>query len=486
MSLNSLPSELLEQILLLTIAEGTEGGFEGAAISCKGCYQVAKPLLTRYKRVLKYKHVCINAADPSSTLALLWDLAGDPTVGKHVEILDLDADDEDDEDSFPAEERNEQLRTMIDEARFLSPESVDQWTQELRLDIDDETRIDWGDDMDWLIWRTVLLLIMFPNIRELALPASWHLPRRSTDMHTPSECEWALINMANSSWHYTSPKPLAKLERLLPFGQPEYDCIPPIGFDVVENFMILPTLTEMHVVNLYAIDQDGENMPFEWSWVQEHSFLRDIHLQACCMDAAGMRGLLAVTPYLQKLRYSHMTKRDGVGHFWDLGAFVDAIREQRGQSLLELSVTSSGYPASSADFESYVVDLKGFSVLESLVIDVDMLVDLSSSELPDVVPLSEILPSTLKKLKLRCGVDDSRFLKAACRLFGDADVLRDKSRFPHLEQITFKYEAAQGDHEQTWERMQEHTLPLKKALEAVGAKLTFPGHHRRLAMANRV
>ncbi|EME47839.1 hypothetical protein DOTSEDRAFT_42160 [Dothistroma septosporum NZE10] len=110
------------------------------------------------------------------------------------------------------------------------------------------------------ICRAAILLTLPLRLRTLTRTAQWSLIAREAE-----DCRKVLDVLLE--YHHRSSarsdRPLAHLKRLYPFEAIEYDSHPRGGLSVVDTFMALPSLSDLHVSNLMAVDDDNTGSPFE-------------------------------------------------------------------------------------------------------------------------------------------------------------------------------------------------------------------------------
>ena len=503
MSLLGLPSELLDNIIALTW--GFPAGFENTLLTCKSIYQVGKHHLPRYHALRrKWKNVSLDGNDREirSSQNVLRAIAQDPIIAGLIETLDLrggedskmvddpdeneDEDEDEEEEEGDGEDEDEQddedededevepqiqyqgsviktsknppdkvdlmLHQMVRQSLPLAMagQDADAWIFQMRSDaipfVEYDGNYDYDEDESkmWRLYRAVFLLTLLPNLIELTLPEDWS---RIDDQPKAAPLE-KVLNTTMRDLHTSPDKrnmPLSKLRRLLPFEEIEYDPSPRGGVRVVSPFMVLPTLEELHVTDLIAVDDGYTGIPFTWDYPDLTSNLRMIYLEGCCVSAEGVAELLTYTPHVTSFHYSHGPKWHGVCHDWDAGGFVAAVG-MRGEAMTDLTIKLDHLYG---EVETGVISLKQFPVLERLKIDVRAFCAPS----PDsgekfglegtkskiwtadcIPPLQNILPSSVKYVSLYSGGTETTLdLPALRALFKNPEALNRSSALSNLE-----------------------------------------------------
>ena len=482
MPLLGLPPELLDHIITLTFRHG---GFKSVVQACKTTYYIGKPLIPRYNQLTRsWGATCVNSRDSlPGPLDVIRAILVDPDIAWFIESLDLR------NSAFPAareetdklgDDEMRALRDVMEQCPYLIPagQNIGDWISNMGLDPLEDNEGDSRDNVEVLIYRTTFLLSLLPSLEELTLPDKWVYFQ-----DTQSSCGEvikAIIDMVRHSGS-SDDLPLGKLERLHPFEHIEYDPHPRSGLGIVAPFMALPNLKALEVSNLIAVDDGHTGIPFEWPYPEFESNVLSVILDGCCVDAGGIAELLKHTPQIKSLTYSHHTKWHGCQHDWDAGAFVDAIAEQCGETLTELSVTTGDL---FGDVETGIVSLKNFKSLQKATLDVSVFCapPLDSGKrlgtrgpapkpedwtIQDIPHLSGILPGSMKYVQLIANNDDAA-MTALRKLLGGLVDLTASRMFPRLERLIVRH-----TRNPIWtaERVEHGEFPIRTVLEAAGAKL---------------
>ncbi|KAK4902773.1 hypothetical protein LTR27_000712 [Elasticomyces elasticus] len=416
----ALPAELLDEIMGYTLPDG----LESLVLSCKKIYSVAKDhihtheLYKRRWRSFRYAH---GEMDHSIKVPveLLLAIANDPLVARYIQTANLWHKTQDDDSFVESTERvldNDTsvaaIRSLLNQSHYLRQAKQDpsRWLANMRNKDDDQDRRYWAN------LCTTILLTLLPDLRELTLPREWrHLPdpRDSDDASDSGFAKelWSVLDLipkevTSASCSLTS---LSKLRSVLPYGNINYD--DKNALEELSPFLSLDSLEELHASNCVAVDDDFTGYPFHWRYSGRLSNLRTIELAGCCIDSEGIAALVAHTPKLETLKYSHATKWHGCQYDWSAGEFVSMIAQHCGTTLKELAVTIDYL---SGMIETGVVSMQAFQCLESVELDIlifagppaesgkrqgldteDYKVDISQ-----IPRLTDILPQTIKHVKL--------------------------------------------------------------------------------------
>ena len=445
MSLLGLPTELLDYIVELTLANGRCGGFQGIVRSCKTLYKVGESHAPRYKELCQWQNLRIGTSPNTTWPSVLQAVITEPILGAYVETLNLTECDSQCEwseemvDLLMGNDREKFRQLLINSPWLaLAGVNVEDWETIMLMNGPDSS-------VDG-IYRTVFLLTLLPQLKTLTLPSRWSLVTKEGE-----DC-MKVLNVLLENAHNPSSRPslpLGHLERLFSVEPIEYDTYPRGGFAVVEPFMIMPSLKELWVSNLIAVDDGHTGIPFAWTSPNHLSNLQRVHLQGCCVDAGGIDELLSRMPSLQSLRHSHATKYHGCEHDWNAGAFVAAVAENSSETLVEFALTLNLLPG---DIEQGITSLKAFKSLRKIEIDwnyfaappVDsdmsngMGADAHSWTLAQMPSLLDILPAGIEHVSLVCNkqIDNVEPLRS---LFRDAICLPQSAAFSALQSVQIKH-----------------------------------------------
>lgn len=405
MSLLGLPVEILECVIDSTMPEG----FESLMQTCRTVYQCGKALLVRHNALKRqYENFSFDDDSISTPFRLLGRLALDPLAARYMKkvnllLLDYDGDDEDLVEL--GEDETEAVKSLVERSPYLQNAAINPqtWWERMR-DRDDALR---GGA---ITYASVLLLTMLPNVQELTLPRTMHFDKDGDPRGAVLDILAKETNGSNGC-----DVSLAKLTCLIAFDETGYE-----SRQSLENYRFLlakPTLRELGAVSCLAVEDRYTGMAFRWPYPDLTSPLTKISLGHCCMNGDALGKLLAYTPQLRTLRYSHAAKWHGCLHDWDAAAFISTIEKHCGDGLVDLSVS---IVRMFGDVEKGVVSMAGFTALRHLELDVRVFagpapgsperrgmrgpdklpeghVCWSPSEIPS---LPDILPGSLETLRL--------------------------------------------------------------------------------------
>jgi hypothetical protein len=107
----------------------------------------------------------------------------------------------------------------------------------------------------------------------------------------------------------------------------------------LQPFMALDSLKEMYLHSAVAVDDQFDGYVFEWKFPGLSSALTRFEFVSSCISADGLSSLVAHTPNLAVLKYSHQTKFHGCEYDWNPGAFVEALARHCSNTIVEVAIT---------------------------------------------------------------------------------------------------------------------------------------------------
>lgn len=443
MRLTDLPAELLELIAWRCLDHGPDGSFESLVLACKKIFQSTPDSISTYNELIRWRKVIASADHPRarSSLDILMTISSQPLVSLYIESLNLrDVAEEwttpEDQTSaarqFFAQGASHDFDNLVRQSRCLrlAHQDAEHWLSRMRrCDIPKNPHHDEGYPFRFL-YRSVFLLTLLPNVRELALPRYWHLLGHRDSPADFNPVLQAIGEEAGSSQRLAS---LSRLNKMLPFhAQVEYEHRPQPGIDLLVPFLALPSLMEMHAVNIVGLEDIHCVTSLEWPFSSQVSSVRRLRLEGCCFDERDVRELLTRMPNLSSFAYSHDVKWDAVGDLWDARAFLWALAS-RSATLTDISITSVMPPM---ELEAGIDSLKKFKVLEKLRLD------LSPIDNVDTPRLAEILPASIQVVEIWTGHDIDAEIRKLSSLFRDPEALTGREDFPHLEELVVYYGAS--------------------------------------------
>jgi hypothetical protein len=177
---------------------------------------------------------------------------------------------------------------------------------------------------------------------------------------------------------------------------------PRTGLKDFAAFLALPRLEDVHVSNAIACHDGYTGIEFAWPYASSlpgiTSNLTRLHLEGCVVDAEGLGNLLAHTPKLTTLWYSHHTKWHGCGHEWDAGSFVATVGEHCGGTLKEMGLVLD---CVFGEVERGITSLENFRALEKVSMDLELLfANAAARRRCQMWSLRDLIPATVTEVNL--------------------------------------------------------------------------------------
>ncbi|KAI1489598.1 hypothetical protein F5X96DRAFT_695736 [Biscogniauxia mediterranea] len=349
-------------------------------LSCRTIYECGHAFVDDYNRKRNgYRLVSFNVCDSRNALYWLHRIAEEPDLSHYIRTADLKgykaymqcgtpgAFSEELRKSpayleFPQLRENgaalQRIRELIRSSAYLGSDvDVDFWTSALLSDLGDADRYIEHD-----FFAGVFFLTLLPNARTLTLPWNRNYVPSSSDAETNGTRLYEGVfdriqQKARGGPHVEAAlRHVKRLEYLL---QADYDVKESAGF--LNPLLVLPRLEELYATSLVATQFAH---PLRWKYPGVFSGLRSIELVHCALDAAGVSELLAHTPRLVALGYSHACKHHGVGAYWDAGRFVAAVGRHAGARLRRLAIMAE--PRGLNEVLTAVASMREFACLETL------------------------------------------------------------------------------------------------------------------------
>lgn len=436
MLLLDFPPEILDHIILHTLPVG----FESFVLSCKTVYGVGKEHFAIHNQLKRFRYITSHPLDTNTIgtcLTLIREISREPLVALYIEHLDLIGDPRIQRVPWDSSARQDyhmqghgdsdladgvaQLLRLHPPYSALSGQERENWKHSL-LACDEDGK---SKRANYLL---VFLFTLLPNLKILQLPTSWYQmsapperPYKNSDSLTFYPGLWELLDTYAGNAISASRKRQSSSQTItfLPEGNYEKR----VGLRSMLPFLALRSVKELHVRNCVGLRDGYTGIPFEWRY-PHNSALRRIDLDSCCINEAGMSELLAHTPNVTSLRYTHAVKWHGCGHKWGAGAFVKAIGRHQGSILQDLTI---GMESHFVEVDSGVASMQEFVALKSLDISARVLgkSPLVSTGLPC---LSEILPPRVRRVTISPALPGSKYgiecLAALFRRFGKGKRLR--------------------------------------------------------------
>ncbi|KAH7025771.1 uncharacterized protein B0I36DRAFT_329097 [Microdochium trichocladiopsis] len=416
--------------------------FEAFLLTCRTLHDCAKPLVPLYKsRRAAYSTLEVDArTDRRGILLCLDRIAQNPDVARYATTANLSFVATTTKACRPSRALRQttpflefdrlkddhealcDIEMLIERSPCLRAAGIDTnaWGRQMLDPIFDVPQ-DQCDCSFESIQSQVFILSMLKNIRTLRIEVGRTLAA-TAEPNGPQAAVLAAIKAAQAQNPFDAP--LGQLKTLLSFPPVDYDTWK--HFEAMRLFLTIPTLTEVYASSFLALEGRSQTI---FSWPQAmpvHHNLRRIELAASCFDDIGLAPLLAGTPALETFKFGYAIKHHGQGYDYNPAEMFETLREHVGGHLKHLAMTLE--PHFFGTIVNGVVDLHGFTSLESLEIDYRMFYgpSIESGErngstdptLPkdgrgaiwtpsNIPPLTEILPPQLQKLEVFLGESPS-------------------------------------------------------------------------------
>jgi len=316
MPLTELPPELLDNIIEKTRPDG----FEAIALACRTTYAVAKGYIDEHNTLKRrFRQVILtDYGRPIHTGRLLLDVLRRPLAALYIEGLHCHPPGH--HEGCQIDEPTDEDLAMVN--KFLRCSPYLRFTQEQAEACSARLfQTDAEDLQEMCNYSTALLLTILPNVRRLSLPWHWGAIRSSAETDQQSTVWpgiWQVLDQLTQAANSgpAGNAPLGKLQTLLPYAEIEYDSFPKNALMELLPFMEMRSVREIYTTNCIAVDDGYTGIPFTWRHPEVSSNLRTLELTGCCIDGDGIGKLLAHTPLLTSLKYSHATKWHGCEHDW--------------------------------------------------------------------------------------------------------------------------------------------------------------------------
>ena len=475
MSLIGLPTEVLQNVIAHTMPKG----FESFMLSCKKVFAAGEMFLEVHNDLRRqYRHFHYNN-ETRCSLQLLHRIAYQPLTAHYIEAADFfeDCGPEDGvqtlSDFLDDPKAAEAFIEMLSRSEYLRKAGLgaEEWLDGIidehsakHLEVFQVTLnsnvpytaclltlflVSISRDQNISVRVMVLplmlcssstfLLSLLPNITNLTLPKSWYnFPRARSEFWQPPHRDpevWRLLDVIATEASKGDDRPLSRLVKLHPFADPGYE--ERAGSQVLNPFMVLPSIRELSVISCIAVNDGYTGKPFDWRYDGVNSNAEKLELAYCTVAGDQLAGILKHTPNLRSFKLLYETKWHGCGYDWDVHKFIAALGEHCGSTLTELSVTVDTHYGT---IKGGVTSLKAFKRLEHFELDVrfffgppvtDELRDMppeeyraqaysagwNASSIPSLV---DMLPATIKTLRLVAGAEpeDPQVLRSLLVDFG--------------------------------------------------------------------
>nr|POF22268.1 hypothetical protein CFP56_36353 [Quercus suber] len=380
-TLLSLPDELLDFVVVLSIPEG----FESLALTSQRLLALCKPYINHHneldRRYRRFSYGLFDQTYPfpiTTAFHLITRIIVKPIVARYIRYANFHFD------SQGFFEEGYEYDLGVEDGHigrlnaFLSHSSVLKASGLIAGDLFHMIQEDVIQYRRYSQHSAALLLTMLPNIESLSLPQSWKPDAASeTLLHavtinnaalTSSSIDYyARLRNLKAFTSSTNQSELAQFEMAwaVPFlRSPRIASV--IGYSFVDTTSIMSTPTPAALPIGIAAN------------------LKTVQLRSSCLTSDSLRGLLTSAPNLSSFCYQHAGKR-GMTPDWSVSQFLNVIAHHAGDHLVKLSLRQGPHvyiePALELSFRDR------FPMLKALELPIGM-IDCHSAE-PEV---SSILP----------------------------------------------------------------------------------------------
>lgn len=443
-TLSSLPTELLDRIILHSLPEG----FEGLALTCRKLYNLCTPSIERHNQLrIRFREFTYNKYPNNGLLSvhnppavnLIQDIAHDPVVARYIRHADFTYD------TWPPKARPVQLLpdpdlggpviALFAESPYLREAGLD-WREYYALIQEDLGRPSWYSQH-----AAAFLLTLLPNVTSLKLPCLWQ-PCEMADKLIYATIRRAVNRPSPSSYLSLWNRPsLAQVTEFEPYSESG-----PSGyrFDMTAAvpFLALPKLRSFRARSCVARDDASIATASEDAGLPSGGTLEAAHFVDSCLDDVAITIFLRRTPNLKELAYSHCTEGQATQD-WDVCRLVTAIEREAGSYLESLEILIREFRGSLAPGR---LSMRGFQRLHRLHLPLEIAgcnlatdasarnKELTDQELGELQRLTDILvPASVSELLLHSR-DPDRHEKALRVMFFDFAARKD-DWVPALEDI---------------------------------------------------
>lgn len=437
--LTSLPTELLDEIILHSLPEG----FEGLALTCRKLYNLCTPSIERHNQLrTRFREFTYNKYPSNGLLSvhnppaasLIQDIAHNPVVARYIRHADFTYD------TWPPKARPVQLLpdpdlggpvvALFAESPYLREAGLD-WREYYALIQEDLERPGWYSQH-----AAAFLLTLLPNVTSLKLPCLWQ-PREMADRLIHATVRRAVNRSSLSSSLWERPS-LAQVTEFEPYSESRPSGY---GFDLADAvpFLALPKLRSFRARSCVARDGASIATASEDAGLPAGKALEATHFVDSCLDDVAIAVFLRRTPNLKELAYSHCKD----GQATDVCRLVTAIERETGSYLESLEIATRQFRGSLAPGR---LSMRGFQRLRKLHLPLEVAAcnlatdapardgELTDQELGELQRLTDILvPASVSELSLHSR-DPDRHEKALRVMFFDFAARKD-DWVPALEDI---------------------------------------------------
>lgn len=381
----SLPTELIEMIIIQAIPEG----FESMALTCQKVHAICVPFIDEHKALHKllrsqFNHFSYynkkNFRHPiPGALELIKCITDNPRIARYI----LNADFTIDGGHYSGESLEnyhgrDVLKRLLADSPHLQEAGLDWQTYYASIEKDLRTG-------RYSQHAAAFLLTLLPNVENLCLPNQW----KSND--ATDKLINAVVRQAKQSQLSYGSRSLACVRHLkLPISlTPDKNC----ELHSVIVFSNLPRIQSLRGYSRVKMDSGRTTTAFKMPYNGFAMSLETVHFAGCSIDETGIAEFLKHSPNLKTLRYSHATAELAAARDWNIWKFVAAIEREAGNHLEGLSLYYREYRGSIAPGK---LSMSGFHRLQNLQLPLEIAI---YAEMKNNDPfIDEFIPASVSQL----------------------------------------------------------------------------------------
>ena len=421
MALISLPTEIIEMIIMQAMPEG----FESMALCCKRVHAICVPFIeehnalhSRFHHFAYFENMRRDLTAPTIITAfdLITRIADEPRTANYIRSANFRIDGRSKyalyREGMKDDHGSDAVRRLFADSLELKEAGLDWQTYYAEIEEDLQAA-------RYSQHAAAFLLTLLINVENLYLPKKWK-PNDATDK---------LINVVVRKAKQSQCLAYLKKLKLSVSSVPQDHC----ELNWVSVFLGLPRIQSFRGTSCVAMDDGDMSTAFKIPYNGFAINLETVDLVNCSIDEISITEFLKRSPNLKTFRYSHSTKENVAVRDWNICKFVNAIEREAGNHLQGLSVSIHEYGGSIA---SGKVLMKGFQRLQKLELPLDIAIytrrEIGDNEL---LFIDDFIPASVSQLSFisNGSNDHATILDVMFREFAD----RKKKNFilPALERI---------------------------------------------------
>lgn len=375
----SLPTELIEMIIIQAISEG----FESMALTCQKVHAICVPFIEEHNALHKplrsqFHHFSYyNKTNPwlypcQEAFELIKRITDNPRIARYIRNADFTIDGSHCSRKFF--QNGDFLKRLLADSSHLKEADLDWQTYYASIEKDLRTS-------HYSQHAAAFLLTLLPNIENLCLPNKW----KSNDA---TDKLISVVVRQAKQFSYGS-RSLACVRQLeLPISRTsDKHC----ELHSVSVFSNLPRIQSLRGYGRVAMNDGGRTTTAPYNDFAMN--LETVHFAGCSIDETGIAEFLKHSPNLKTLRYSHSTVEIADARDWNIWKFVAAIEREAGNHLEGLSLYYREYRGSIAPG---TLSMSGFHRLQNLQLPLDIAI---YAEMKNNDPfIDEFIPASVSQL----------------------------------------------------------------------------------------